>query len=221
MNATRHAAVGARRRGPAPALGSTVERRAILTSAMRVMRQRGLEAWTLDEVLTKAGLGTRSFYRHFESKDALLAELMIEEAGRVGARLQRRVDAAESADAALFAWIDEVLALTRDTRSASKTRNVLRTGLSPEREGWADAHRSLVQSFTQPLASAIEQGLKDGSFPDAILTRDVPLIFTLTFGVVTDMGGWANSNPPEYVRESLMRYIFPALGASFEDITHA
>ncbi|MDO8731671.1 MAG: hypothetical protein Q7L55_03740 [Actinomycetota bacterium] len=53
--------------------------------------------------------------------------------------------------------------------------------------------------------------MHDGSFPEANLARDVPMNFTLTFGVVTDMGGWLSANDDEFVRASLLRYILPAL----------
>jgi AcrR family transcriptional regulator len=173
-----------------------------------------VETWTLDEVLADAGLGTRSFYRHFASKDALLAAVLIAVAQEAGARLRREVEAAPSATAALTAWVDGILMTTRATRDARRTRDMLRALAASGGEATREAQRSLVSSFTEPLALALERGLVDGTFPAAVPSRDVPMIFTLTFGVVTDMGGWAQANSPEFVHDSLMRYILPALGAS-------
>ncbi len=203
----------ARRPGPARALDPASERRVLLDAAASVMTVRAMDDWTLDEVLAEAGLGTRSFYRHFASKDALLAAVMVEHADAAGRRLQRLVDAEPVALRALTLWLDSVLDFTRDGQRASKTREFLRSCITRDRAGWEEAQHRLVTSFTRPLASVISRGREDGSFPSADLDRDVPMIFTLAFGVVTDMGAWVKANDEGFVRASVLRYILPALGA--------
>ncbi len=50
--------------------------RRIVEVAARLIRERGLEGASVAEVMTEAGLTHGGFYRHFESKDALIAEAL-------------------------------------------------------------------------------------------------------------------------------------------------
>ena len=201
-----------RRPGPAPALDRDSERTALLEAAVSVLAIRAIDDWTVEEVLAKARLGTRSFYRHFASKEALLAAVMVQRADETGRRLQLLVDSKDTPLEALTAWLDEVLGFGRDAQRASKTREFLRSCITRDRAGWDEARHRLVSSFTGPLAITLKRGIQDGSFPHADLERDVPMIFTLAFGVVTDMGSWLSANDERFVRASVLRYILPALG---------
>ena len=48
----------------------------ILSSAARMFRERGIENTNLGEVMMDAGMTQGGFYRHFETKDALLEEVI-------------------------------------------------------------------------------------------------------------------------------------------------
>ncbi len=48
----------------------------IVAAASRLIRERGLEGASVAQVMTEAGLTHGGFYRHFETKDALLAEAL-------------------------------------------------------------------------------------------------------------------------------------------------
>lgn len=47
---------------------------AILAHASRLFRERGVEGTSVGDVMAEAGLTHGGFYRHFETKDALVAE---------------------------------------------------------------------------------------------------------------------------------------------------
>src|SRR5215211_1568681 len=51
-------------------------RRKILEAAGRLFRERGFEAVTVAEVMQAAGLTHGGFYRHFKSKDDLIAQTL-------------------------------------------------------------------------------------------------------------------------------------------------
>lgn len=55
-----------------------VHRRQILDSASKLFRERGFDAVTVADVMKAAGLTHGGFYRHFESKDALIAAAIAE-----------------------------------------------------------------------------------------------------------------------------------------------
>ena len=51
-------------------------RRAIVTAATRLFRERGVEAVGLNELMKHAGFTQGGFYNHFESKAALVAQVL-------------------------------------------------------------------------------------------------------------------------------------------------
>jgi TetR/AcrR family transcriptional repressor of nem operon len=56
-------------------------RRKIVVAASHLFRERGIDATSVADVMTAVGLTVGGFYRHFESKDALVAEA-IDDASR-------------------------------------------------------------------------------------------------------------------------------------------
>src|ERR1700758_4014954 len=53
-------------------------RRSIVAAASKSVREHGVRGLNVATVLEKAQLSTRAFYRHFESKDQLVAEVLLE-----------------------------------------------------------------------------------------------------------------------------------------------
>jgi TetR/AcrR family transcriptional repressor of nem operon len=51
-------------------------RQSIIDAATRLFRERGVEGVGLNELMREAGFTQGGFYNHFESKDALVAEVM-------------------------------------------------------------------------------------------------------------------------------------------------
>jgi AcrR family transcriptional regulator len=92
-----------------------------LTSAARVVLARG--GWwgfKVDSVLRVAGLSTRCFYRHFESKDHLLLRMLQEDMARAAQRLERVCVDADPV-ARVRAWVDGVLDMAYIERVAKPT----------------------------------------------------------------------------------------------------
>ena len=53
--------------------GKAETRATILTQASRLFRERGVESTSVGDVMAEAGLTHGGFYRHFDTKDALVA----------------------------------------------------------------------------------------------------------------------------------------------------
>lgn len=56
-----------------------VNRRLILDAAPRVLRRTGIQGFGLNEVAREAGLARQTIYNHFDGRDDLLAELLVQE----------------------------------------------------------------------------------------------------------------------------------------------
>src|ERR1700759_481056 len=68
-------------------------RRAIVAAATRVFRERGVEAVGLSELMKHAGFTQGGFYNHFESKAALVAEVLASAMAEGNAELARNARA--------------------------------------------------------------------------------------------------------------------------------
>ncbi len=113
------------------------ELRRLFDAALVVMERNGYTDAAVADILAEADLSTRSFYRHFESKDQLLCALYRREAERAAERLTARVSAAATPLAALGSWIDEIMSLGFHRRKAARVA-VLGSPGAMRAEGYAD-----------------------------------------------------------------------------------
>lgn len=73
-----------------PAIGD--KRQAILRAALEVFAERGVNGVAVPEIAARAGVGTGTIYRYFDSKDVLVNELYRAEKQALGERLNRGID---------------------------------------------------------------------------------------------------------------------------------
>jgi AcrR family transcriptional regulator len=138
------------------------ELRLLFDGALVVMERNGYADATVAGILAEAGLSTRSFYRHFDSKDHLLCALYRREAEAAAERLAARVSAAATPLAALDTWIEEVMSLGYDERKAARVA-VLASPGAMRAEGYADETAHAIKLQTAPLQELLAAGLRDGS----------------------------------------------------------
>jgi AcrR family transcriptional regulator len=156
------------------------ELRLILEAAMAVMQRNGYQDAAVADILKEADLSTRSFYRHFESKDQLLCALYRREAERAAERLTAKVAAAPTPRMALDAWIDEILSFGHQRAKANRVK-VLGSPGAMRAEGYAEETRHAANLLVAPLQALLAEGARDGSFPwvdpvtDALLVQSVAL----------------------------------------------
>jgi TetR/AcrR family transcriptional repressor of nem operon len=83
-------------------------RRAIVAAATQLFRERGAEAVGLNELMKHAGFTQGGFYNHFESKAALVAEVlasaMVEGAAELAKNARAPVDESTSALRRYISW---------------------------------------------------------------------------------------------------------------------
>jgi AcrR family transcriptional regulator len=151
------------------------ELRILLNAALVVMERNGYTDAAVADILREADLSTRSFYRHFESKDQLLCALFRREADAAAARLRARVEAADSPRAALDAWIDEILSFGHHRVKAARV-SVLGSPGAMKAEGYAEEMRYASLVLRAPLEELLRRGADDGSLPLADPDADAPLI---------------------------------------------
>lgn len=138
-------------------------RRAILSAASKSLREQGVRGLSIAAVLDRAQLSTRAFYRHFDSKDQLVAAVFLEMARVEMRRLRRNMaDAADPVEA-VTAWVDARLDLAFDEDIKSDLRR-----LSTEAQSQMFASPELIApayaEMLEPLIEQLERGLAQGLF---------------------------------------------------------
>ena len=140
-------------------------RRAILAAASKSVREQGVRGLSIAAVLDRAQLSTRAFYRHFESKDQLVAAVFLEMARAEKLRLKKRMAGAATAIDGVAAWIDGRLDLAFDENIKSGLRQ-----LSQEAQSQMFASPELIQpayaEMLEPLIEQLQCGLHQGVFHD-------------------------------------------------------
>jgi AcrR family transcriptional regulator len=151
------------------------ELKLLLDASLVVMERNGYTDAAVADILREANLSTRSFYRHFESKDQLLCVLYRREAEAAAERLNKRVDAASDPAAALDAWIDEILSFSHHRSKAARVA-VLGSAGAMRAEGYATEMRHAAKLLMAPLEALLCAGAADGTFPLTDPAADAPLI---------------------------------------------
>jgi len=138
------------------------ERELVIDAGYTALREFG-ESLTISHILGAAGVSTRSFYRHFASKDALLCAMYRRDAEYVAERLRERVESAAAPRTAVEGWIDEIYAMVRSRRRHERV-SVLRSIEANRAEG-ADAEAAHARRLLiAPLRQAIGTGVASGDF---------------------------------------------------------
>ena len=152
----------------------------ICDAALAVMQRRPERDVTVSEILAEAGMSTRSFYRHFASKDELLCALYRRDAVLAAARLEAKVATASSPGAALEVWIDEILSFGLNQAKAKRAA-ALGSVLVMKAEGVeAEAVRG-AEHLVAPLVATLRAGQADGSFSATDPQADAEFIRAVTW----------------------------------------
>jgi AcrR family transcriptional regulator len=141
------------------------EEAAIIEAAYRKLAAGGGSVSVAD-ILAVTGLGTRAFYRHFPSKDALLLAMFRRDSRRVNDELPKLMAAAPDAKAALEAWIRFQLAICYDPRRFRRVQ-VMMSDEVRRTPGYEQAQGEVAAVQRGLLVDILERGLADGSLPNA------------------------------------------------------
>jgi AcrR family transcriptional regulator len=187
------------------------ELRILLDAALIVMERNGYADATVADILRQADVSTRSFYRHFDTKDQLLCALFRRDAEAAAARLNTKVEAAATPHAALDAWIEEILSFGRHARKASRVM-VLGSPAAMKAEGYAEEMRHAAKLLLAPLETLLAEGAADGSFPLADPAADAPLVQSVVWAAAGLTAGRIEP-PPANVAQHVRSFCERALGS--------
>jgi AcrR family transcriptional regulator len=182
----------------------------LLDAAFEVIRAKGYQAATVADILGEAQLSTRSFYRHFASKDELLHAMFRRDAEQFARAVTRRVEAAADPHTALASWVDDILAFGFD-RPRARRAAVL---------GAPDAARSLAPEemtnalhlLVAPLVTVLRAGLADGSFPTVDPEADAYSISAIAWDASGRIGDASTKAAKDQIRARALHFVRRAVG---------
>ena len=171
---------------------------AILAAASQSVHDHGVQGLSIAAVLEHAQLSTRAFYRHFESKDQLVAAVFLE-IGRVETlRLRTKMATTTSPVAAVAAWIDARLDLAFDEKA------------SP-------AYRAILEPLIEPLIEQLQRGVELGVFKDIVPAAAAKSIHGVVLAGTRRQRAIHHLDRDE-VREHALRFCLRGLGVPPETI---
>jgi len=186
------ARTAARRRRP----DYTAEVRTLLDAARKVIASTGKAR--VADILAEAGLSNDAFYRHFPSKDALVAALTEEGTERVAASLARRMAQASTPEAKVRCWLDGILARTTGA-NAMQTLTLLNASSNFNTAIPTGAH----EVARLPFARLLHGPFADLGSADPALDAEL-----VTHAVTNRVAGhlWTGTSPSEHERERLLTF---------------
>jgi AcrR family transcriptional regulator len=133
------------------------EVRRLLDAGLDVMRAAGTSGRPrVSDIVAAAGLSNDAFYRHFPSKDALVAAIIEDGAQRLQSYLAHQMAKAAAPEDKVRRWVEGVLAQAANPDIAAVTRAVLWNagGLAPGR-GVAEPsfNAALAELLREPYAA--------------------------------------------------------------------
>ena len=149
------------------------EVRRLLDAALELMRAGGVGARPrVADIVAAAGLSNDAFYRHFRTKDALVAALLEDGADRLRGYLAHRMDKASTPDGRVRAWVSAMLAQA-GFDSAATTRAVLWNAGGPD-TGLVSGSVTPASRLAPLLSGAFaELGSADPDFDATLATHAI------------------------------------------------
>jgi AcrR family transcriptional regulator len=139
------------------------ERARIIDASYRALAARRGESISVTDILRTAGLSTRAFYRHFDSKDALLLAMFRQESTALLNRLETQAAAAPTPAEGLRTWIAEFLKVVSVPRWRQRAL-VLGSAEVTRARGYPGERQRLQVGHERGLVAVLERGRQTGWF---------------------------------------------------------
>jgi AcrR family transcriptional regulator len=153
----------------------------LLQAGLDEMRERQCVEPRVADIVRRAGLSNKAFYRHFRSRDELLLAILAQVLRVQLNELEGRMARADSALDRIRCWIWGVLGRALDPEAAAATRPLLvhqaRLLESIGEEVW-----DCVEKLKVPLRAAIAEAAENGELADADVESDTEVVYQLAIG---------------------------------------
>ncbi|MFE9096764.1 TetR/AcrR family transcriptional regulator [Streptomyces sp. NPDC007264] len=189
------------------------ERERIIDAAYRCLAASNGGSVSVNDILKAAGLSTRAFYRHFDSKDGLLLAMFRRDSERVLSELQSAAARASTPPEALRVWIEVTLRLTSQAQRRKHVQ-VMTSEEAQRATGYAVERERFGAAQTAAIAQILHRGREDGSFPLTDPETDAWAIRAVLFQALDEQMRRSASVSAADVAAQVVEFAFRALGAA-------
>ncbi|AEV74093.1 transcriptional regulator [Mycolicibacterium rhodesiae NBB3] len=141
------------------------DRGCIIGAAYSCLSEPHSGAIPVAAILQRAGVSTRAFYRHFESKDELFLAMLREETDALSERLDRIcAEAAGGPVDQLRAWISGMFGLIHDDETRMHF-TVIDSDEVRAAKGYRETREKAHADRERSLVRILRRGREDGAFP--------------------------------------------------------
>jgi AcrR family transcriptional regulator len=159
-----------------PGTASDDDRGCIIDAAYRCLSEPHSGPIPVAAILQRAGVSTRAFYRHFESKDELFLAMLRQESDALADRLDRIIDAVAGGPVdQLKAWIGHMFGWMYDEEMRMHL-TVIDSDEVRAAKGYRETRERLHADRERSLIEILRRGRDDGSFPLADPEHDAVAI---------------------------------------------
>lgn len=155
----------------------------LVAATFRIIERTGHLEPRVSEIVDEAGLSNQAFYRHFESKHALLVAVLDEGIRELADYLRTRMAGAADAPSAVREWIRGMAAQAGHPGGARASRPfaLARGRLA---ESFPAEVAASERQLTAPLRTALERAVADGSMPAISPELEAEALYHLMMGWV-------------------------------------
>jgi AcrR family transcriptional regulator len=155
----------------------------LVRTTRRLLSTDSGQSLTVQGILAASSLSTRAFYRHFDSKEDLVATVLRADARQIEDQLLRDMAAVPTPDAAIIAWVDFWVTIAFSSSYTKQVRAVMVGDLQV-----ADAFESVRQHIAtvsrSVVALTIATGLEQGVFTQGAPFHDARAFHALVDDVI-------------------------------------
>ncbi|ABH00516.1 probable transcriptional regulator, TetR family (plasmid) [Rhodococcus jostii RHA1] len=157
--------------------GRRAERAKIVEAAYRLLAVDGASA-SVTDILAQAGLGTRAFYRLFDSKDELLLTMFRSDGDRALGDMEADAARAPNGRIALHGWLGALLHVAGDPTRRPRVA-VLLSDEVMRAQGYTAERKHYDERQERGLRALLDRGRQDGSLPRADPDNDTQWVRAL------------------------------------------
>jgi len=185
------------------------DRGEIIEAAYSCLSEPHSGAIPVAAILQRAGVSTRAFYRHFESKDELFLAMLRQETDALAQRLDRIAAQAGGRPVdQLKAWIQEMFGLIYDAQVRMHL-TVIDSDEVRAARGYRETRERAHVDRERSLVEILRRGLTEGSFPLANPQHDAIAISAVVSREMTNL----QAPDEQLLREAQARVLDFALRA--------
>jgi len=185
--------------------------KAILEAARAIAEEGSVHELAISQVLARAHLSTRAFYRHFDSKAKLVTAMFAETARLETVRLRQKMSGQDPVRA-VVAWIEGRLDLAFDRQVESDFRQLsleAHSQLYTSPESIAPAYSEILR----PLVEQIARGKRLGVFAAGHPGEEGMSIHGVVWANIERQWALGNCDRAD-VRKQVLRFCLRGLGAA-------